>query len=231
MLTCNAVHIQQGQFSLNVDAQFPSGQVTAVMGASGAGKSTLLGAIAGFNDIRSGSIDWNDEPISQMAPGKRPVSMLFQDNNLFPHLTVSQNVALGITGKTSGPQDVINDALNQVGLTGFEQRKPSALSGGQQSRVGIARILVSRRPIILLDEPFAALGPALKDEMLGMTRDILARDRSATVLMVTHDPHDARMIADNILWVGSNTVMSPRPTEEVYLDPPEEMKSYLGTFD
>lgn len=227
MLTCSALVLEQDDFHLKADLTFAAGQVTAVMGPSGAGKSTLLSAIAGFFDAATGEVSWDRQPISALAPGKRPVSILFQDNNLFPHLTVEENVALGL-GRTKDPARV-KQVLAQVGLSEYLTRKPSQLSGGQQSRVGIARMIVAARPVVLLDEPFAALGPGLKAEMLELTRQMLT-DTGCTILKVTHDPDDARQAADAVAWIDGGVVQAPRATAEIFADPPPSMTSYLGAM-
>lgn len=230
MLTFDNVTITQGQFSLTADCAIPSG-ITAILGASGCGKSTLLAAIAGFLPPHDGSIIWNDIQLNALPPAKRPIAMLFQDNNLFPHLTIVQNVGLGIKPavRLSGPEiDRIENALAQVGLAGFEHRKPGTLSGGQQSRAALARVLVSNRPLILLDEPFAALGPQLKQDMLDLVRDHL-KSAGKTILMVTHNPEDAQRVADNIVLVGNGLVHAPQNTQKTFDDPPPLLQSYLGT--
>ena len=227
MLTCKSLVLEQGAFRLAADVSFEAGKITAVMGASGAGKSTLLSAIAGFVTPANGDICWQDQSILNQSPGKRPVSILFQDNNLFPHLTVQQNVALGL-GKHRDAQRV-RDVLGQVGLADFLTRKPNQLSGGQQSRVGIARMIVAARPVVLLDEPFAALGPGLKSEMLALTRQMLA-DTGCTILMVTHDPDDAHITADAVAWIDNGVVQAPRETNGIFADPPTSMKTYLGAM-
>jgi thiamine transport system ATP-binding protein len=156
--------------------------------------------------------------------------MLFQDNNLFPHLTVAQNVGLGVRSdlKLDGPQrQHVTDALVRVGLEGFEARKPGALSGGQQSRAALARILVQNKPLILLDEPFAALGPALRVEMLKLVAD-LAKESRATVLMVSHAPADARQIADQVILVADGVAHAPVATAELFDNPPAALQEYLG---
>lgn len=229
MLTCENLELAQGDFRLRADVKFPEGAVTAVIGPSGAGKSTLLSAIAGFVEPRSGQVLLNGKAFTDDAPGKRPVSMLFQDNNLFPHLTVAENVGLGLGLRRKlnvAERQSVSDVLGRVG---FDQtyvgRKPSALSGGQQSRVALARVLLSRRPVVLLDEPFAALGPALKDDMLDLMRGTL---REATVLMVTHNPADAKRIADYVVWVAGGVVHPPVATARIFADPPADLRSYLG---
>jgi thiamine transport system ATP-binding protein len=119
------------------------------------------------------------------------------------------------------------DVLAQVGLAGLGARKPDQLSGGQQGRVALARALVRARPILLLDEPFAALGPALKSEMLDLV-DQVAAQTGAVVLMVTHDPNDAKMFADKTVFVDSGHANPPIPTKALFENPPAALRSYLG---
>ncbi len=232
MLTCNDLTIAQGAFSLTANIGLPKGAVTAVMGASGAGKSTLLAAIAGFADPASGSVYYDGQDITTLAPGKRPVSVLFQDNNLFPHLSVAENVGLGLRRNRAlkpSEKEAVTEVLGRVGIEAdFEERKPAQLSGGQQSRVALARLLLSELPVALLDEPFSALGPALKDEMLDLMRATLLGSRDATVLMVTHDPSDAKRSADYVVWVDDGVAASPRLTSEIFVDPPAGLRQYLG---
>jgi len=202
----------------------------ALLGASGAGKSTLLDVIAGFFAPVSGRVLWDGQDLAPLGPGARPLSMLFQDNNLFPHLTVAQNVGLGLRPdlKLSADQAAaVEAALGRVGLEGLGARRPAALSGGQRSRVALARMLLRNRPMMLLDEPFSALGPALKAEMLGLVAD-LARETGASVLFVTHDPSDARAIADLTALVADGRAEAPRETAALFADPPPALRAYTG---
>jgi len=227
MLTCEQLELTQGAFHLHADVAFGDG-ITAIIGPSGAGKSTLLLAIAGFVGAQAGRISYGGNSFTDMAPGKRPVSMLFQDNNLFPHMTIGENVGLGLRRNrrlNDEEHDRVAAVLNRVGLKDMTKRKPSGLSGGQQSRVALARLLVADRPVILLDEPFAALGPGLKDEMLDLMRDSLT---GSTVLMVTHDPDDARRVADQVAWIADGVVNPPRATREIFANPPNGLQAYLG---
>lgn len=230
MLRLEGLDLRQGEFSLTADLLFESG-LTAVIGPSGGGKSTLLSAIAGFLLPVSGAVHWNGADLAGKPPGDRPISMLFQDNNLFPHLSVAQNVGLGVQPslKLNAAQWVaVHKMLAAVDLEGFGDRRPAALSGGQQSRVALARVLIAARPVVLLDEPFAALGPALKAEMLTLVRDTLVR-QGKTVLMVTHDPDDARRFADAVCVVASGVANPPRPVDEAFSDPSAALQEYLGT--
>lgn len=230
MLKLDKVTVQNGVFELNADLQVPTQKVLAVIGPSGAGKSTLLNAIAGFLPVSRGRINWRGTDISDHAPGARPVAMLFQDNNLFPHLTLAQNVGLGLRPdlKLSATQKgIVSRALDRVGLADLEERKPAAVSGGQQSRAALARVLVQNKPLILLDEPFAALGPALRVTMLNLVSE-LATETGATVLMVSHAPADARLIADQIILVADEKAHAPVATAELLDNPPAALRDYLG---
>jgi thiamine transport system ATP-binding protein len=231
MLTLERLVIEQVDFRLVADLSVPAGGVTAVVGPSGAGKSTLLAAIAGFVPLISGRILWDGRDIGPLLPGRRPLSILFQDQNLFPHLTVTQNLGLGLRPDlrlSAGDGARIAQALERVGLAGLAERKPGTLSGGQQGRVALARTLLRARPMLLLDEPFAALGPALKAEMLDLVAGIAA-EAGTTVLMVSHDPGDAQRIASRTILVADGRVEPPQPTEALFRDPPPALAAYLGT--
>ena len=230
MLKLENCLIENGGFQLRADLTIARGSRVAVIGPSGAGKSTLIEALAGFRPLVDGAIYWNGTSLAQVEPGKRPVAMLFQDGNLFPHLSVAQNVGLGIRANLrldAAQQTQVQAALARVGLEGLADRKPAALSGGQQSRVALARVLVQGRDLLLLDEPFAALGPALKAEMLDLVAELVA-ESGATLLMVSHDPSDARRIADQVVLVADGQAHPPMETASLLDNPPPALKAYLG---
>lgn len=230
MLRLEALEIVQGAFHMTADMTLEQGQKYAVIGPSGAGKSTLLGAMCGFVPLKAGHIFWQEKDITQANPGARPMTMLFQDNNLFPHLSVTQNVGLGIRPDLrldAIQKSKVEDALERVGLSDQMDKKPGALSGGQQSRAALARVLVQARPWVLLDEPFAALGPALRNEMLDLVQDLVA-DTGAGLIMITHAPEDVQRIADQVIFVGSGKAEAPKPAMELMDNPPPELKAYLG---
>ncbi len=230
MLRFDGVEIVQGDFRLTADFTIRTGERVAVIGPSGAGKSTLLSVIAGFFAQSAGRILWDGRDIGPLPPGARPLSILFQDQNLFPHLTAGQNVALGLRPdlRLSGEDQArVSAALARVGLAGMEDRRPGTLSGGQQGRVALARVLLRARPLMLLDEPFSALGPALKVEMLDLVAEIAA-DTGATVLMVSHDPEDALRVAGQTVLVADGIAHAPRPTAALLADPPPALAAYLG---
>jgi thiamine transport system ATP-binding protein len=213
------------------DLAVPAGELIALIGPSGSGKTTILNLIAGFERALTGAIGIDGRDVSALPPAERPVTMVFQEHNLFAHLDVTTNVALGISPALRlGPADRerVAAALARVGLDGFEQRLPGQLSGGERQRVALARCLVRDRPVLLLDEPFAALGPALRREMLDLVADI-HRERAMTVLLVTHQPDDARRIATRTAFVHAGRILASRPTAELLgaADIPE-LKEYLG---
>jgi thiamine transport system ATP-binding protein len=231
MLTLDHVQITQDDFSLAANWAVPQGARVALIGPSGAGKSTLLLAIAGFLPLAKGCIFVAGQDLTPLAPGERPLSLLFQDQNLFPHLTIAQNLGLGLDPTlrlTSEQQDKVEGALANVGLSGMGTRKPASLSGGQQGRASLARALLRSRPLLLLDEPFAALGPALKAEMLDLVAEV-ASATGATVLMVTHDPGDAKRFADQTVVVSDGIAHAPEPTAMLFAAPPPALAQYLGT--
>ena len=217
--------------AMRFDLTLPRGSIMALIGASGAGKTTLLSLIAGFDKPSGGSIMIDGVDVTVMPPDKRPVTMLFQEHNLFPHLSVSQNIGLGIDPglRLSQPDKTrIESALARVGMAGMERRLPRQLSGGERQRVALARSLVRDRPLLLLDEPFAALGPALKRDMLALV-DSLRQDTGLSVLMVSHDPGDARQIAETTAFLANGRIVATGPTKQVLDNPPaQEIADYLG---
>ena len=217
-------------FRLAANLTVPQGARTALIGPSGAGKSTLINAIAGFVAPQQGRILWQGQDITGTDPGQRPVTILFQDQNLFPHLTLERNLALGLApdGRlTPAIRRQVEQALIRTGLAGLAQRRPAELSGGQQGRAALARALLRARPLLLLDEPFAALGPALKQDMLALVAEVAA-ETGATVLMITHDPQDAKTFADQTILVADGVAHPPQDTAALFANPPRALAEYLG---
>ncbi len=207
--------IHYGNASICFDLAIATGAITALIGPSGAGKSTLLNLVAGFEQPESGKIFINGKDVSSKDPADRPISMVFQENNLFAHLDIETNVALGIRPRlslTAQDRILVSTALSRVGLDGFEKRMPGTMSGGERSRVAIARALVRRKSILLLDEPFAALGPRLRGDMLELVR-ALQGELKMTVLLVTHQPEDAASLADNIVFLDQGSAVATGPAD------------------
>lgn len=230
MLTLDAVMLAQGSFRLTADWSVAAGERIALIGPSGAGKSTLLMAIAGFLMPSAGRILWDGRDLAGTDPGARPLTILFQDQNLFPHLTLAQNLGLGLQPNlrlSGGQHRQVAQVLDRVGLSGLADRKPAELSGGQQGRAALARALLRSRPMLLLDEPFAALGPAMKSEMLDLLEEV-ASATNATVLMVTHDPADAKRFARRTVLVADGIAAPPVDTDTLFANPPQSLQEYLG---
>ena len=215
------------------DAVFPKASLTAIIGPSGGGKSTLLNLIAGFERPTSGRVLIGGVDVTSLPPDQRPVSMIFQDNNVFAHLDLRANVALGISPalRLDVAEDArVDAALAEVGLTALARRKPGDVSGGERQRVAVARALVRDRPVLLLDEPFAALGPALRRDMLDLVKAMQAA-KGLTVLMVTHQPEDARYAATHTAYLEGGRILALRPTAELFAaqDLPG-LTAYLGDW-
>ena len=230
VLELDHLTLVQGGFRLTAHWTAAAGERIAVMGPSGSGKSTLLSAIAGFLTPNAGTIRWSGQDLALLEPGARPVTILFQDQNLFPHLTLAQNLGLGLRPDlrlSSEQRAQVEQALERVGLAGMGARRPAQLSGGQASRAALARALLRARPILLLDEPFAALGPALRREMLALV-DEVAATTGALVILVTHDPDDARTFASRTAFIADGVVQPPLPTAALLDDPPPALLDYLG---
>ena len=208
MIRLDNVFLADDTLPMTFDLQVAAGERIAIVGPSGAGKSTLLNLIAGFVLPTRGEVWLNGENHTRSAPYERPVSMLFQENNLFPHLTVQQNLALGLKTSlklTALEQDQIERVADAVGLTSFLSRLPNSLSGGQKQRVALARCLLRDKPILLLDEPFSALDPELRLEMLNLI-DELCHSKKLTLLLVTHQPSELTGKVDRMLRIENGRI-------------------------
>jgi thiamine transport system ATP-binding protein len=172
------------------------GEVTAVSGASGSGKSTLLDLIAGFLEPESGTLTLDGRDLRPLPPEKRPISILFQSETIFEHLTAARNVALGLPeGTAPGERDrEVTEALNEVGLPDIGGQRADTLSGGQKQRVGLARTLLRNRPVLLLDEPFSALDDETRTATRDLVRLLTVQQRWVTIL-VSHHADDVEALA------------------------------------
>ena len=225
------VSFSYGDAPLVFDVDFAASKITAIMGPSGSGKSTLLNLVAGFETPQSGRVLIGGTDVSAEPPAARAVSMVFQENNLFAHLSVEQNVGLGRSPSlrlTEADRAAIAEALERTGLGGKEKRLPRELSGGERQRVALARVLVRNRPVLLLDEPFASLGPALRDDMLDLVAAVHA-ERGMTVLFVTHQPGDARRIGEHVVFLDNGVVAATGKADDFFTGAgPEAFRRYVG---
>ncbi|MEO6396442.1 MAG: ATP-binding cassette domain-containing protein [Devosia sp.] len=182
--------------------QASAGHITAIRGASGSGKSTLLDLIAGFLRPASGAIRVDGKDITKLPPELRPVSILFQSETLFEHLTAGANVALGLAHPDP---TAVNAALAEVTLPGIANQSAATLSGGQKQRVALARTLLRNRPVLLLDEPFSALDDEARASTRRLLRNLTQKQQWATVL-VTHHTDDIAAIADRTYVLKDGTI-------------------------
>jgi thiamine transport system ATP-binding protein len=231
MLELEGVTFRYEDLLMRFDLRVARGECVAVIGPSGAGKSTLLALIAGFERPAGGRIRIAGSDVTELPPARRPVTSLFQEHNLFPHLSAAANVGLGIDPGLrldAAARARVAAALGHVGLAGLEARLPGQLSGGERQRVALARSLVRNRPLLLLDEPFAALGPAQRREMLDLV-NALARDLGFTLLFVSHQPEDARHAAGRVLFLDEGRILCDGPTERIFAPPlAAPLAAYLG---
>jgi thiamine transport system ATP-binding protein len=213
------------------DLQARAGEILSLIGPSGSGKSTLLGLIAGFNAPISGQILVDAEEIQHLRPAERPVTIVFQEHNLFPHLDVFTNIALGINPSlklSQAQRSRIIQALDKLGIGEFEKAMPGQLSGGQKQRVAIARALVREHSILLLDEPFAALGPALRGEMIELLKSIVEAQQMVA-LLVSHQPSDALQASETTAFVYDGRVIAQESTRKLLKESKLlEVNEYLG---
>ena len=186
-----------------ISADVEPGTILTIMGPSGSGKSSLLAFISGTLSPAfeaSGRVEAGGIDVTDLPPEKRRLGLLFQDDLLFPHLSVSENLAFGLPAHIKGParKEAIDGALEEAELAGFGDRDPATLSGGQRSRIALLRTLLSNPTALLLDEPFSRLDSGLRQRVRSFVFGH-ATSRGLPVLMVTHDPEDAEAAAGSIL--------------------------------
>lgn len=205
------------QVLTGVDLDIPAGQFVSIVGASGCGKSTLLRLILGLDDAYEGAITLGGEPVRGTGPER---GIVFQDHRLFPWLTVAQNIAVGLRNaaiSSADKRDRVAEHIALVGLEGFEQSYPHQISGGMAQRVAIARGLVNRPRVLLLDEPFGALDALTRGTIQDELRAIVQETRQ-TVFMITHDVDEAILLSDRILLMSAGP--HARIAESVDVDLP-----------
>jgi len=213
----------------NISLQIASGEFLTLLGESGSGKTTLLRLIAGFEQPTSGEIWMNAARLDTLPPYKRRVNTVFQHYALFPHLTVSDNVAYGLRVTRSPASEIpvrVDAALRMVKMQEYATARPSRLSGGQQQRVALARALVNRPQLLLLDEPLSALDANLRKQMQGELKS-LQRELGITFLFVTHDQEEAMALSDRVALLKDGALEQVASPREIYARP---ATSYTAQF-
>ncbi len=206
----------------DVSLRVMPGQVTCLLGPSGCGKSTVLRIIAGVDRADEGEIRIDGARVADegvfVPPERRSTGLMFQDFALFPHLSVSDNIAFGLSGTRTEKRLRVHELLEKVGLTRFVGAFPHELSGGEQQRVALARALAPRPKIMLMDEPFSGLDNRLRDGIRDETLSIL-KDEGAAVLLVTHEPEEAMRMADEIALMRAGRIVQRGAPYNIYNAP------------
>ncbi|MFK7893803.1 MAG: ABC transporter ATP-binding protein [Granulosicoccus sp.] len=206
-------------------------QFVTLLGPSGCGKTTLLRTISGFEDLDAGEISIAGHPMAGVPPHLRPVNTVFQHYALFPHLNVDKNVGYGldVAGVARRERNQrVDEALERVGLSGYNRRKPSQLSGGQQQRVALARAIINKPKLLLLDEPLSALDRNLRQSMQLELKN-LQHDLGICFLFVTHDQEEALTMSDQVIVLNKGKIEQIGPPEEHYHTPQSRfVASFIG---
>ncbi len=233
MLELRGVSVRYGDLLAvdDVSLDLPDGEVLAVLGPSGCGKSTLLRAVAGLEPLTSGSIAVDGTDLAGTPTHRRGFALMFQDGQLFGHLTVARNVAYPLRLRRTPRAATaarVGELLELVGLAGYGDRLPATLSGGERQRVALARALAVDPRLILLDEPLSSLDAALRERLASDLREIL-RAAGTTALLVTHDHEEAFALADRLAVLRAGRVVQQGAIDEVWREPvDEETALFLG---
>ncbi|NSX21756.1 ABC transporter ATP-binding protein [Pseudomonas putida] len=218
----------------NIDCQIERGEFVTLLGPSGCGKSTLLRCIAGLTPVDSGQILLDGQDIVPLSPQKRGIGMVFQSYALFPNMTVEQNVAFGLRMqkvKASDTQIRVREALELVELGSFAGRYPHQLSGGQCQRVALARSLVTRPRLLLLDEPLSALDARIRKHLREQIRAI-QRELGLTTIFVTHDQEEALTMSDRIFLMNQGRIVQSGDAETLYTAPVDLFAAgFIGNYN
>ncbi|MFF2885870.1 ABC transporter ATP-binding protein [Paenibacillus sp. NPDC057967] len=212
---------------LNLDIK--KGEFFTLLGPSGCGKTTLLRMVAGFNSIEGGALAFNDKVMNDVAPGKRNIGMVFQNYAIFPHLSVSDNVAFGLQNRKvakAEQQRRVSEMLYTVQIDQYKNRMPKNLSGGQQQRVALARAIVINPDVLLMDEPLSNLDAKLRVDMRNAIKSI-QREVGITTVYVTHDQEEAMAVSDRIAVMNSGVIQQIGTPREIYQRP---ANLFVATF-
>ena len=225
-----------GAFNAVDDAHFSikQGEFFSLLGPSGCGKTTLLRMIAGFEFPTSGEIYIDNQPVTGVPANRRPTNMVFQSYAIFPHLNVYDNVAYGLRKLRLDRAELdrrVMEALAMVRMSGFEQRRSDQMSGGQRQRIALARALINRPKVLLLDEPLGALDKKLREQMQFELR-MMQQQVGITFIFVTHDQEEALSLSDRIAVMQKGKVLQIATPRELYESPTtRDVADFIGTMN
>lgn len=213
----------------NIDLDVYEGEIVTMLGPSGCGKTTILRTIGGFLEVTAGDIIIDDKSIINLPPEKRPTAMVFQSYNLWPHMTIYENLAFGLKIRKI-PKDVIaksiTEMLELVKMSGCEKKYPAQMSGGQQQRIAIARSLLLKPSVLLLDEPFSALDAKIRSQMREELKKIQA-ELNITIVFVTHDQEEAMALSHRVVVMNKGKFEQVGSPTEIYDNP---ISKYVASF-
>ncbi|BCG57302.1 ABC transporter ATP-binding protein [Paenibacillus sp. URB8-2] len=210
-----------GEGVTDISLDVKKGELVTLLGPSGCGKTTVLRSIGGFLEPDSGEIMIASRNVVKLPPEKRPTSMVFQGYNLWPHMSIYENLAFGLKIRKTPKAEIksaVEDALRLVRLPGVEKKFPSQLSGGQQQRIAVARSLLLKPEVLLLDEPFSALDAKLRHEMREELREIQT-ETGLTMVFVTHDQKEALSLSDRIVVMNQGNIEQIAAPQDIYDSP------------
>ena len=235
-LSIQGLHKSYGATSIfsDINCEIAKGEFITLLGPSGCGKSTLLRCIAGLTGVNGGQICLDGEDLVPTAPQKRGIGMVFQSYALFPNMTVKQNVAFGLRMqkvKGSEAEQRVKDVLELVELNDFANRYPPQLSGGQCQRVALARSLVTRPRLLLLDEPLSALDARIRKHLREQIRNI-QQELGLTTIFVTHDQEEALVMSDRIFLMNGGKIVQSGDAETLYTAPADAFAAgFIGNYN
>lgn len=227
-------HYKNGDGVEHINIEVHKGEFLTMLGPSGCGKSTILRTIGGFLDIDGGDILIDGQSVKNLPPEKRPTAMVFQSYNLWPHMTVAENLAFGLKIKKL-PKNLIEEKIKKglalVNMSGTEKKYPGQLSGGQQQRIAIARALLLEPSVLLLDEPFSALDAKIRQQMREELKRI-QEELQITVVFVTHDQEEAMVLSHRIVVMNKGVVEQVGTPVEIYDHPASKfVASFIGEMN
>ncbi len=206
----------------DISLKIKKGEIVSILGPSGSGKTTLLNLILGITDISSGKIIYDGEDITDVPLEKRGFNIVFQDYALFPNLTAYENIVYGLRNKPGiSTEKDVQDFIHLLGLEEHLNKRISQLSGGQKQRVALARTMVMKPKILLLDEPLSALDGVIKESIKSKIKEI-AREFSLTTIIVTHDPEEALTLSDKVLIINDGEIAQYGTPEEIIQQPADD---------